>query len=160
MVDIVLLILGCLLLLVGLAGAVVPVLPGPPLGYAGLLVLAWSGYADFSAGFLWLWAGITVVVTLADYLLPVWLTRRFGGSREASVGATLGVIAGLFLFPPVGLIVCPFLGAYIGQLSDHTTPREKALRVAFGSFIAFLLGTGAKLIVGAIMIVYAIRALL
>ncbi len=158
--DIVLLILGCLLLLVGLAGAIVPVLPGPPLGYAGLLVLLWSGYAWFSPGFLWLWAGITAVVTLADYLLPVWMTRRFGGSREASVGATLGVIAGLFLFPPFGLIVFPFLGAYIGQLSDRTTSRSKALKVAFGSFMAFLLGTGAKLIVGVMMIFYAVRALL
>lgn len=158
--DIVLLILGCLLLLVGLAGAIVPVLPGPPLSYAGLLMLRWSGYADFSSDFLWLWAGITAVVTLVDYLLPVWMTRRFGGSRAASVGATLGVVAGLFLFPPLGIIVFPFLGAYIGQLTDETTPRSKALRVAFGSFVAFLLGTGAKLIVSAMMIFYAIRAFL
>ena len=159
MVDILLVILAFLLLIVGLAGSVVPVLPGPPLSYVGLLVLQWSGYGGFSSDFLWLWATITVVVTVVDYFLPVWMTRTFGGSRSATIGSMIGIVAGMFLFPPVGLVVGPFLGALVGELINDRTNSAKALRVALGSFLAFIFGTGAKLIVSGIMIFYAVKAL-
>lgn len=158
--DIALATLAFLFLIVGLAGSIVPVLPGPPLSYAGLLLLQWSGYAGFSSDFLWIWAGVTVAVTVADYFLPVWMTRRFGGSRAATIGSVIGVVAGIFLFPPVGLIVGPFLGALIGELINNSEDSTKAFRVAFGSFLAFIFGTGAKLIVSAIMLFYAIKSIL
>ena len=157
--DILLVILAFLLLLVGLAGSVIPVLPGPPLSYVGLLLLQWSGYGDFSPRFLWIWAAITVVITVVDNFLPAWMTRRFGGSRSATAGSLLGVVAGMFLFPPVGLIVGPFLGALIGELLHDSANSSKALRVALGSFAAFICGTGAKLIISSIMIFYAVKAM-
>lgn len=157
--DIVLVILAFLLLLAGFLGSVIPVLPGPPLSYIGLLLLQWSGYGGFSPAFLWLWAGITVAVTVADNFLPALMTRRFGGSRAATVGSLLGVVAGMFLFPPVGLILGPFLGALIGELIHDSADGTKALKVALGSFVAFICGTGAKLIVSSVMIFYAIRAM-
>lgn len=157
--DIVLLIIACILLLAGLAGSVLPVLPGSPLSYAGLLVLQWSGYADFSVRFLVVWGVVTVAVTLLDYFLPVWMTRRFGGSRAATIGSGLGLVAGIFIFPPWGMILFPFLGALAGELINNSEDTGKAVRVAFGSFAAFVLGTGAKLVACVAMIVYAVVAI-
>jgi uncharacterized protein YqgC (DUF456 family) len=157
MIEIILVILAFLLLLAGLTGAIVPVLPGPPLSYAGLLLLQWSGYGGFTSAFLWIWAAITAVVTIADQFLPAWMARRFGGSRSAMRGALLGLLAGMF-FPPLGLIIGPFFGALAGELIHDRTDSVKALKVAFGAFLAFLFGTGVKLIISSMMIYYAVRA--
>lgn len=151
--------MACLLLLVGLVGSILPVLPGPPLGYVGLLLLKWSGYADFSTNFLIIWALIVVAVTLLDYFLPVWMTRKFGGSRSATIGSTIGLIVGIFVLPPFGMILFPFLGALAGELMFDSENLGKAWRVAFGSFAAFIFGTGAKIAVSVIMIAYAIAGI-
>jgi len=156
--EIILLIIAFVLLAAGILGAVVPVLPGPPVSYAGLLLLYWSGYGKFSPVFLVVWAGITVIVMLMDFFLPTFMTKQFGGSRAASIGSILGLIAGIFLFPPAGMIVGPFLGAYIGELIHNNANGARAFKVALGAFFAFLVGTGAKLIVGSMMLFYAIKA--
>jgi len=156
----VLVVLAFLLLIAGLLGAVLPVIPGPPLSFIGLLLMQWSGYGKFTALFLWVWAGITVVVTVMDYVLPTLMTKQFGGSRAASIGSILGLVAGIFLFPPFGMIVGPFLGAFIGELVHNRSNSGKAFKVALGAFLAFIVGTGAKLIVSSIMLYYAVRALL
>jgi uncharacterized protein YqgC (DUF456 family) len=158
--DIVLVVLAFLFLLVGFLGAIVPVLPGPPLSYIGLLLLQWSGYGGFSSTFLWIWAAITIVVTIMDNVLPAWLTKQFGGSRLAVIGSVLGLIIGMFFFPPIGLIVGPFLGALAGELIHNRSYNVKALKVALGAFLAFILGTGAKLIIGMMMIYYAVMAMI
>jgi len=159
MIEIILAIFAFLLLLTGLAGSVIPILPGPPLSFVGLLLLQWSGYGGFTSGFLWLWAAITVVVSVADYFLPALMTRRFGGSRSATIGSILGLLVGLFFFPPAGLIIGPFLGALAGELIHNQTDSGKALSVAFGAFFAFIFGTGTKLIVCSVMMFYAVKAM-
>lgn len=157
--DIVLLVLASVLLLVGLAGSVLPVIPGPPLSFAGLLLLEWSGFADLSLRYLVVWGAVTLLVTILDYFLPVWMTRRFGGSRAATIGSGLGLVAGIFVFPPWGMILFPFLGALAGELINNREDTNKALRVAFGSFVAFIAGTGAKLVACVGMIIYAVTAI-
>lgn len=147
------------MLLAGLIGSILPVIPGPPLGYVGLLLLRWSGYADFSMRFLIVWAVVVVVVSLMDYFMPIWMTRRFGGSRSATVGSSVGLVVGLFVFPPWGMILFPFLGAMVGELINDSKNTNKAFRVACGSFAAFILGTGAKLAVSVIMIGYSLAAI-
>ena len=147
------------LLIAGLLGAIVPVIPGPPLSYAGLLVLQWSGHAGFSTFFLLIWAGIAAAVTIMDYILPSFLTKRFGGSRFASIGSLVGLLVGMIFFAPLGLIVGPFLGAFIGELIHNSKNGAKALKVAFGAFAAFIAGSGAKLVVSGIMLFFAVRAL-
>jgi uncharacterized protein YqgC (DUF456 family) len=159
MIEIVIVVIAFLLLLIGLAGAIIPVLPGPPLSYAGLLLLQWSGYGGFSSFFLWFWAVITVVVIIGDYFLPVLMTRRYGGSRSATIGTMLGLLTGLIFFPPVGLIIGPFLGALAGELIHNRTNRNKAFKVAFGAFLAFFFSTGIKLIVCAVMLFYGVMAM-
>jgi uncharacterized protein YqgC (DUF456 family) len=175
--EIVLAVAAFLFLLVGLVGSVVPAIPGPPLAYIGLLLLQWSGYGGFSIAFLVLWGAITIAVTVMDNVLPAMMTKRFGGSRMAVIGSVLGIIAGMF-FVPVGLLVGPFLGALAGELvNSRVQARRKeidstesaaadsggdngahALKVAFGAFLAFIVGTGAKLIIGSMMIYYAVKA--
>jgi len=157
--EIVLVILAFVLLLAGILGAVLPVLPGPPLSYIGLLLLQWSGYGAFSLSFLLIWAGITAAVTVMDNILPPLLTKKFGGSRLASVGSFLGLLVGIFLFPPWGMIVGPFLGAFMGELIQNRANGARALVVALGAFLAFIVGAGAKLIVSGLMIYYAVKAL-
>jgi uncharacterized protein YqgC (DUF456 family) len=166
--EIALVVSAFLLLLIGLLGTVVPVIPGPPLSYIGLLLLQWSGHGGFSTTFLLLWAVLTIAVVVMDYFLPALFTKRFGGSRIAVVGSVLGLIIGIIFFAPTGVIIGPFLGAFTGEMinyrfqkrsSDTNIPFFKSLKVALGAFLAFILGTGAKLIICMLMIYYAIRAL-
>lgn len=142
--DIVLAVLAAVLVLGGFFGSVLPVLPGPPLSWAGLLLLHFSEYAAFSTGFLSLSFLVMAVVTALDYFIPVWGTKRFGGSRGGVIGSALGLVAGLF-FLPIGIIAGPFLGALAGELIQHPKETRRALRSAAGSFIGFLLSTGIKL---------------
>ena len=157
--EILLLILAFIFLTVGLLGAVLPALPGPPLSFIGLLLLKWSGYGNFSPIFLWVWAGITIVVTVMDYILPALLAKKFGSSKAASIGSMVGLAAGIFILPPWGMIIGSFLGALAGELIHNRKSGKKALVVAFGAFLAFIVGSGAKLIAGSLMLFYGIRAL-
>lgn len=141
--DIILVVIGTGFLLVGLAGCILPVIPGPPLCYIALLFLQGTCFAHFSTIFLISTAVITVVVTLLDYLFPLWGTKKWGGSRMGAVGAIVGLGLGLF-FPPVGIIVGPFFGAVAGELLGGSNS-DKAVRAGFGSFMGFLMGTGIKL---------------
>ena len=158
--DFLLVIVAFILLGAGLLGAVIPVLPGPPLSYAGLLLMQWSGYGRFSVVFLVVWAGITLIVTVVDYFLPPLITKQFGGSRAASIGSILGLLAGIILIAPWGMIIGPFLGAYIGELIHNGANGVKAFKVAFGAFFAFIIGSGARLIVSSLMLFYAVKAIL
>jgi len=148
--DLLLIIAGVVLLLAGIVGCVLPFLPGPPLAYASLLLLQVSSRAPFSSDFLLLWAGIALLVTLLDYWVPIYGTKKFGGSKKGVWGATIGLLVGLFFFPPFGLIIGPFLGALAGELLDGQEA-SRALKAAFGSFIGLLAGTVMKLVVSFIM---------
>jgi len=158
--EIILVILAFILLIAGILGSVLPILPGPPLSYIGLLILNWSGHGTFSPLFLWVWAGIVITVTVMDYVLPAIMARKFGGSRAASIGSILGLIIGIFIFPPWGMLAGPFLGALIGELIHNKKDGTKALKVALGAFLAFIVGSGAKLITASLMLFFAIRALI
>jgi uncharacterized protein YqgC (DUF456 family) len=158
--EIVLVVAAFVLLVTGIFGAFIPLLPGPPLSFAGLLLLYWSGFSSLQLTFLLVWAGITAAVTIMDYVLPSFMAKRFGGSRAAAIGSFLGLLAGIFFFPPWGMIAGPFLGALAGEfLHTRGTQGGKAFKVAFGAFLAFFLGAGTKLIVSAIMLFYAVTSM-
>jgi len=158
-VELLLVILAFIFLICGILGSVLPVLPGPPLSYIGILLIIWSGYGSFSAVFLILWAVIVIVVTVMDYILPSILAKKFGGSRYASIGSILGMIIGLFVFPPWGMIVGPFVGAFIGEIIHNSDNNRKAFKVAFGAFLAFIVGSGAKLIAASLLLFFGIKAI-
>ncbi len=144
--DVFLSSVGFIFIIIGLIGCFLPILPGPPLSFIGLIFLDLTEKSPFSAEMLWTWAAITIVVTALDYIVPVVGTKRYGGSKRGVWGSTIGLIIGLFMFPPFGIIIGPFVGAFIGELSSGKTTNERALRAALGSFIGFLVGTIFKLI--------------
>ena len=173
--EITLVIIAFIFLLTGLIGSIIPAIPGLPLGYAGLLFIQWSGYGNFSFTFLLILAGCIIIVTIMDNFLPALMTKRFGGSRLAVIGSVTGLIIGMIFFAPAGLLLGPFLGALAGELinnkirsnrknddqnssNTNSNSNMSALKVAFGNFLAFILGTGAKMILGTLMIYYAVRA--
>ncbi|MCA1763267.1 MAG: DUF456 domain-containing protein [Cryomorphaceae bacterium] len=155
--DIALAIFGGIFVFVGILGSLLPVIPGPPLSWVGLLLIHFSAYADFTTTFLVVSAVVMVAVTVLDYFIPIWGTKRFGGSRAGVVGSTVGLVVGLF-FGPIGIILGPFLGALIGELAVNQKETKKALRSATGSFAGFLLGTGLKLIYGGFAAWYYVKA--
>lgn len=147
--DVFWLVLGVILMLGGLAGCILPFLPGPPLCYLGLLVQQLQSTPPYTTKFLLIWAGITLLVTGLDYVIPIYGTKRFGGTKYGMWGCVIGLIGGLWL-GPVGLILGPFAGAFIGELIGNAKS-EHALRAAIGSFAGFLFGTLMKLVVCFVM---------
>ena len=146
-----------LFILAGIAGCLLPLLPGPPLSYVGLLILQLKTEAPFTTSFLLFWAGIVVLITALDYLVPIYGTKRFGGTSYGLWGCAFGLIAG-FWFGPIGIIAGPFLGALIGEWLGNRNSHQ-ALRAAIGSFLGFLVGTVVKLIASVIMLYYFIVSL-
>ena len=156
--EITLIILGVLLLIAGFLGCFLPVLPGPPLAYGSLILLQLTDKEPYTSNFLVIWAVITLAVVLADYYIPIWGTKKFGGTKGGTWGATIGLVIGLFFIPPFGIIIGPFVGAYLGELINGQDNRL-ALRSAIGSFIGFIAGTVMKLGVVAVISFYFIREL-
>ena len=97
--DILLIIAGIILLIVALFGCFLPVIPGPPLAFGALILLHFTSLADVTPEVLWTMAGLALLVTILDYVVPVWGTRKFGGSKAGERGAIAGVIVGLFVVP-------------------------------------------------------------
>lgn len=141
-------------MLIGILGCFLPVLPGPPLSYVGLLLMQLQSEAPFTLNFMILWLVITIVVTGLDYVIPAYGTRRYGGSKWGVLGTFIGLVIGLF-FTPVGIIVGPLLGALVGEYIAGKDSKD-AMRAAWGSFVGFLLGTLIKLTASLFMTGYYI----
>ncbi len=162
--DTLIIILAILSGVIGIAGSVLPALPGPPLGWAGLLILYFWGNGTNAAGdplstkVLIVWGIVVVIVSIIDYLVPMYLTKATGGSKYAQRGAMVGLILGIIL-TPVGMVLGSFLGAFLFEMYYTREGAAQALKAAFGSFLGFILGTGMKAIVAVLIlwkiIVYA-----
>lgn len=149
-IDILWIVIGMILLVVGIIGCILPILPGQILSWASLLMLQLQRDPPFTAKFIFVWALITAGVTLLDYFVPIWGTKKLGGSKTGMWGATIGLIFGIFFFPPFGLIIGPFIGAVIGELIAGKNSNV-AFRSGLGSFLGFLAGTMMKLVISFIM---------
>lgn len=149
--------LGILLCIVGIAGSLLPLLPGPPVAFVGLLVQQLRDPDPFSSRFLWIWAGIVVVSLVLDYLIPVWGTKKFGGTRYGAWGCTLGFLLA-FWMGPWGVIIGPFLGAFTGEMIAGQDA-HRSFKSAVGSFIGFLMGSFLKLVICFFMLYYIIHSI-
>jgi uncharacterized protein YqgC (DUF456 family) len=158
MSDYILLILGIIFMIVGIIGCLVPVLPGPPLSFLGLILLHLTRFGQFSTPFLITLGVITVIVTVLDYIVPVWGTKRFGGSKYGTRGATVGLIIGFFL-GPLGIIIGPLIGAFVGEMI-FKDDLGYAFKAGFGSLIGFLTGIGLKLAASFVMTFYFVKELI
>lgn len=143
--DLIFLVVGILFLIVGLIGTVVPVLPGAPLAWAGLLLTYFSRYTNMSILALVLTGILALFVSIADNVFPSVMTKKSGGSRAGTIGSVVGLILGFFV-GPVGVILGPFAGALVGELIHDNSDFDRALKAAFGAFKGFLLGTGLKIV--------------
>ena len=154
--EIVLLILAFICLAVGIIGCIVPGLPGTPIAYAGLWIAQATDRVDFSWQILLVWGIVTVVVSVLDYVVPAWGTKKFGGTKFGVWGSTIGLIIGLF-FGAWGVILGPLVGAIIGELFGGKEVAD-ALKAGWGSFVGLLCGTILKLICCGLMTVQLIQA--
>ena len=154
--DYILLISGFACLVIGLAGAVLP-LPGPPLSFVGILLLHYSKFTDFSENTLWAFGTITVFITLLDYYIPIWGTKKFGGSKWGSIGSGIGLLVGLFL-GPFGMFIGAFVGAFLGEYLSNKN-HKTAFKAALGSFLGLMAGIVAKTMLCIVMLIYAFIAI-
>ncbi len=145
--------------IIGLLGAIVPALPGTLMSYAGLLCVFFMADSEITTTQLMIWAVVSLVVIILDYILPGYFSKKFGGTKSGITGATVGVFLGMF-FGPVGIIMGPFVGAVAGELLGNKLSFEDALKVGFGSLLSFFVGTGFKLVAGGLMMFYIIKDIL
>jgi len=136
--------LAVVLVLVGIAGVILPALPGLPLVFAGMLLAAWAGDFQQIGGWWFIPLGLLMLVSIGvDFLATVVGAKRVGASGKALLGAAVGTIVGLF-FGPIGLFAGPFVGALLGELW-HSRELGKATKVGLGTWLGILLGTVLKL---------------
>ena len=146
--DILLLVLGFVLMLIGILGSFLPVLPGPPVSWAGLLLLVLTKAVPNDWWFIGITGAVALLVFAMDYFIPAMGTKKFGGSKAGMIGTMFGlVIAIVFpIFGIFGIIIWPFIGALVGEIVNKAD-NKTALKAAFGSFIGFLTGTFLKFVV-------------
>jgi uncharacterized protein YqgC (DUF456 family) len=144
-------LLAGLIVITGLAGTVIPALPGVPLVFAGLLVGAWIGHFETIT---WLTVGVLAILTLVawavDFLAGALGARYLGASSRAFWGATLGAIVGLFFGLP-GILLGPFIGAVLGELSGGSDLLQSG-RSGLGAWLGMVVATAAKLAIAFLMI--------
>jgi len=158
MFDYILISAGIILMIIGLVGCIVPVIPGTPLCFVGLLLLHFSLKIEFSVFFLIVMGILTILSSTLDNLIPALSVKKAGGSKKAVSGVIIGVLTGFF-FMPWGIIIFPFLGALIAELLSKKNIRS-ALKSSLGAFIGFIIGVALKITVASTMLFYGIKELL
>jgi uncharacterized protein YqgC (DUF456 family) len=141
--DELLILSGFICIIVGIVGCILPVLPGPVISYAGLILLQLSSSHPFGIQPLVIYALLTTGVMLLDYIIPVYGTKKLQGSKYGIWGSGIGMAAGILFLFPAGIIIGPMAGAFIGELISGKEIRQ-ALKSALGSFLGFLAGTTIK----------------
>lgn len=148
--DIFLLIVGLFCVVVGFLGSFIPVLPGLPVSWIGLLLLHLTSAVPMNYTFLGIWLVVAIIILLLDYVIPAMGAKKYGGSKYGIWGTTLGLIIGMF-FPPVGFIIGPFLGAYVGEMI-YQKNSQTASRAAWGAFLGLLTSTFMKFVFSVVYI--------
>ena len=159
MFEIIVIIIGSLLILLGLAGSILPVLPGPPLCFIGLLLLAFINHFSHPlTSTLIIFMGLVTIAAVGlDYIIPVWGAKKYGASKWGIWGSVVGMAIGIF-FSPFGMFLGALMGAVVAEWLFNKK-KGQALKAAWGVFVGTLLGTVLKLGISAVMAYYFIRAL-
>jgi len=155
-------LLAVVCVLLGLAGCILPALPGPPLSWVGLFIVwAARGFEpeSFGATAALVLLGVTVVVTVLDFFAPMIGAKRYGASRWGVWGSVVGLLVGMIWFPPFGMIAGTFVGALLGETAHGRTTRQ-SLRAAWGVFVGTMLGIVVKLVVSGVIAWYVLREVL
>ena len=156
---VILTILGIILLLIGLIGCVVPIIPGPPLSFIAMILLQIARHGEaFTTNQLVFWGIVTIAVTALDYIIPIAGAKKYGASKAGIWGSIIGMLSGLIFFPPFGMFLGAFIGAIIGELLIGKN-NSSALKAGFGTFIGTMTGFILKIIAGFGMGYYFFKAL-
>ena len=145
--DIFLLTFGFILMILGIIGSFLPVLPGPPMSWFGILLLYFTTVVPFDYWILGITFFIATIITILDYIIPAIGTKKFGGTKYGMWGSTIGLIVGLIFPIPLGFIFGAIFGAFIGELLYDSKDTKRATKAALGSFYGLLTSTFLKLIV-------------
>ena len=147
-------IISIFFLILGLVGSVLPIVPGPPLSFFGLLLLHFFTSFNLEGDYLFYFGAFAVIITLLDYWLQIYSVKYFGGGRSSTFGVIIGILFGIFIFPPFGIIVGPFFGGYFGALIESDYDFVKSFKIAIGSLVGFFGGTILKFVYSIICIWY------
>lgn len=141
------------LLLVGLIGTFLPVLPGLLLSICGVLIFKFGTENDMPMIYVWIFVLLTIVSTVINYVIPAKTNKKYGGTRYGSIGSFIGTILGLLFIPlPFGFLIGMMLGVFLGELLHDVKDTKKALNSMKGAFIGFLYGTGFNFMAGLAML--------
>lgn len=143
MMDIILFILGLVICLIGITGSFVPMIPGPFVSWLAILILNLTDAVEFNLNFVLITLSVAVSVGLIDYLIPIIGVKKLGGSKSGQVGAIIGLVLGVLIMPPFGILVGPFVGAISGEMVNKKTFSE-SLKPAFGSLVGVVAGSIIK----------------
>ena len=158
--TVLLILLGFLLVLAGIAGCVYPIVPGPLLAFLSLLLISWAkAWQPFSPTFLIVMGAATVALAAVDYLVPAMAARRYGATRYGLIGGTIGMIVGIFFVPPFGVFLGMFLGALVGELAGGSRSTV-ALKTGWGVFIGNLAAAVIKLAYCGTVLFFYVRAVI
>ncbi len=135
----------------GIAGSILPALPGTSFSWIGLFLLYMWGPVPVPVKVLIIWGIVVIAVSIVDYMVPMFFTKVTGGSKYAERGAMIGLIAGIIL-TPVGMILGSFLGAFLAEIYWGGKDSRAALKAALGSFVGFIAGTGIKTIASSLIL--------
>lgn len=148
-------LLAVVFIIVGIVGDVVPGLPGVPISYAAMILLHFFTDITYTTEALIIYGILCAVITIVDYFVPVWGTKKFGGTKAGVRGSTIGLIVGVVVLPILGIVIGPFgligilagpfFGAYIGEKMTGVDD-QLAWRSAIGSFVGFVAGTLLKVV--------------
>lgn len=151
--EIVLIIISFLLVILGIVGSFIPIIPGPISGWLGLLILHQASFLEAQYYFLAITFVIAISVFILDYFIPSIGAKKFGGSNAGVIGSTIGLVFGIFLFGPIGILFGSFFGALIGELTVNINNMRIALLAAIGTLIGYLGGVLLKLSVSLFFLV-------
>ena len=149
--DMIWIILAAVFMLLGLLGCIIPVVPGPPLSYFGLLILQLKSNPPFSLKFMLFMAIITIFVTIIDYLVPFWSSKKVGAGKWGVRGAMIGLLFSFFFFPPFSIFIFTMIGAFAGEIMAGKNS-ILALKASIGVFMGFMFGTILKVVISGYMV--------
>ena len=144
--DLILLIIGLLLCLIGIIGSFLPIIPGPVTSWLGILLLNLTSVVEFNLNFVLITLTVAISVGILDYLIPVLGVKKLGGTRSGQIGTTLGLIIALIILGPIGIIIGPFGGALLGEISTKKSLQD-CIKPAFGAFIGVIAGSVIKFLI-------------
>jgi uncharacterized protein YqgC (DUF456 family) len=150
-VSVIILILGVLLVFAGLIGLILPILPGPALIFAGIVLASWAeDFVHVGSKTIVILAVLAIMAHAIDFMAGAFGAKKFGASRWASIGALVGAVVGVF-FGFIGVLIGPFIGAFLGEFMVKNRI-QPAARAGIGSWLGVVLGTAAKVALGFVMI--------